>query len=66
MLVLSRRVGESIVISVGGARVTVKVQKILGDQARLCFDAPREVQIDRLELDQAKERRRKAAELAWS
>lgn len=47
MLVLSRKVGEEIVI---GDRIRVRVLAINGNQIRLGFVAPREVQIHRQEL----------------
>ena len=47
MLVLSRRIGESIVV---GDNVVVTVSRIQGNQVRLCISAPREVSIRRSEL----------------
>jgi len=47
MLVLSRKVGEEIVI---GGTIRVRVLSIQGGQIRLGFDAPREVNIQREEL----------------
>ncbi|MFP4312217.1 MAG: carbon storage regulator CsrA, partial [Nitriliruptoraceae bacterium] len=47
MLVLSRRLGESIVI---GNEVTVRVIEVRGDQVKLGIDAPRSVQIHREEI----------------
>jgi carbon storage regulator len=47
MLVLSRRLGESVVI---GDDVVVTVLEIRGDVVRLGVDAPREVQVRRQEL----------------
>jgi len=47
MLVLSRRLGESVVI---GDNVVVTVLEIRGDVVRLGVDAPREVQVRRQEL----------------
>lgn len=47
MLVLSRRIGESIVI---GNEVVVRVIDVRGDQVRLGIDAPRDVQIHREEV----------------
>ena len=47
MLVLSRRVGESIVI---GNEVTVTVLDVRGDQIRIGIDAPRSVQVHREEV----------------
>jgi carbon storage regulator len=47
VLVLSRRVGESIVI---GNEVTVTVLEVRGDQIRVGIDAPRSVQVHREEV----------------
>jgi len=49
MLVLTRKVGESIQI---GDHVTVVVQRISGNRVALSFEAPRDVRILRGELDQ--------------
>ncbi len=59
MLVLSRRLGESVVI---GDDVVVTVLEIRGDVVRLGVDAPREVQVRRQELlDEVAETNRAAA-----
>lgn len=51
MLVLSRRVGESVVIGAGSPdAVTVTVLEVRGDVIRLGIDAPRSVAIHRAEL----------------
>ncbi|GAB4010179.1 carbon storage regulator CsrA [Nocardioides ultimimeridianus] len=47
MLVLSRRVGESVVI---GDDVTVTVLEVRGDVVRIGIDAPRSVTVHRAEL----------------
>ncbi len=47
MLVLSRRVGESVVI---GEAVVVTVLEIRGDVVRVGIDAPRDVAVRRSEL----------------
>ena len=47
MLVLSRKVGERVVI---GDRITVTVLEVKGRQVRLGFEAPPDVQIWRGEL----------------
>ncbi|MCW2754253.1 MAG: csrA [Marmoricola sp.] len=47
MLVLSRRVGESIVI---GDDVTVTILEVRGDIVRVGIDAPRSVAVHRAEL----------------
>jgi carbon storage regulator len=50
MLVLSRRVGEKVLLSSG---VVVKVLAVRGQQVRLGFEAPEEVQIWREEISWA-------------
>ena len=47
MLILTRRVGESVVI---GDEVTVTVLGVKGNQVRLGVDAPREVSVHRQEI----------------
>lgn len=58
MLVLTRRVGESIVI---GNDVVVTVLEVRGDQVRVGIDAPRSVQVHREEVYRAVERENTAA-----
>lgn len=51
MLVLSRRVGESVVIGAGSPdAVTITVLEVRGDVIRVGIDAPRTVAIHRAEL----------------
>lgn len=51
MLVLSRRVGESVVIGDGTPdAVTVTVLEVRGDVVRIGVDAPRSVAVHRAEL----------------
>lgn len=47
VLVLSRRVGESVVI---GDNVTVTVLEVRGDVVRIGIDAPRSISVNRAEL----------------
>lgn len=47
MLVLSRRVGESVVL---GDDITVTVLEVRGDVVRIGVDAPRSVAVNRAEL----------------
>lgn len=47
MLVLSRRVGESVVV---GDDVTITVLEVRGDVVRVGIDAPRSVAVHRAEL----------------
>lgn len=53
MLVLSRKKNESIVID---GQIVVTVIELRGDKVRLGVDAPREVQVDRLEIAEKKDR----------
>ncbi len=47
MLVLSRRIGESVVI---GDNVTITVLDVRGDVVRIGIEAPRSVAVNRAEL----------------
>ena len=47
MLILSRKVGQSIVT---GGNVVVKVVRVDGDQIKLGIDAPREISVNREEI----------------
>jgi len=57
MLILTRRIGEKLII---GENVTVTVLGVKGNQVRIGIDAPRDVQVDREEVHQRilKERER--------
>lgn len=55
MLILSRRLDEKIVI---GPDITITVLGLNGGSVRLGIDAPDEVEVDRLEVRQSKERDR--------
>jgi carbon storage regulator len=50
MLVLTRRIGESVLI---GGEITVTVLDIKGDSIRLGIDAPRQTRIQRAEIVEA-------------
>lgn len=50
MLVISRRCGEWIRLRLGDADVWVQPSEVGKDKVRLCFEAPRDVQITRDEL----------------
>ena len=51
MLILSRRIGESIIIETpAGERITVTVLGVKGNQVRIGTDAPDDVSIMREEL----------------
>ena len=58
MLVLSRKIGESIMI---GNEVMVTVVEFRGDQVRIGVDAPRSVQVYREELYAEVSRQNRAA-----
>ena len=49
MLILTRKVGEKIII---GENVTVTVLAVKGSQIRIGIDAPREIQVHREEIYQ--------------
>ncbi len=49
MLVLTRRVGERVIINAGGKEITVSILESMG-QVRLGFAAPRDVTIHREEI----------------
>ena len=54
MLVLSRKVREEIVITMPtGERVTIIVSEIRGGQVRLAIDAPRQIAVNRGEIQKA-------------
>jgi carbon storage regulator len=53
MLVLSRQLGEAITID---AVVNVRVLAVRGETVKLGIDAPRDVQVDRKEVSEAKAR----------
>ena len=55
MLILTRRPNEAVLI---GPDVKVTVLGIKGDQVRIGFDAPREIDVDREEIALRKERER--------
>jgi carbon storage regulator len=55
MLVLNRRIEESVVITVGGHKVTVTLLTCADGKARLGFEAPKEVLILRKELESKEE-----------
>jgi carbon storage regulator len=50
MLVLSRKVGESIVID---GDIVISVSSVQGGRVKLCIDAPRDKRISRGELDES-------------
>lgn len=67
MLVLSRKVGEKLVI---GENITIVVNRVAGNRVTIGIDAPDEVRIIRGELkpmvDQFQSQREPAPALAWT
>lgn len=47
MLVLTRKVGEAVVID---GEITIKVSQVQGNRVRLCIDAPRTHRVVRSEI----------------
>lgn len=54
MLILTRRISESIVIG-KDAEIRVTVLNVTGNQVRLAIDAPRDIPIDREEIRMRKD-----------
>lgn len=59
MLVITRKTGESVIIS---DKVEVSVLEVIGDKVKLGINAPREIKIIRSELKIAKEMNEQSAE----
>jgi carbon storage regulator len=56
MLILSRKIGESLVIGDDSEPVTVTVISIQGNQVKIGISAPREVLVDREEIRRIKQK----------
>lgn len=56
MMVLSRRIGERIVIGEGANQVVLVVVDIYRDKVRLGFESDHRISIDRSEVREGKER----------
>ena len=54
MLILTRRVGETLVFGEGADQVKVTVLGVKGNQVRIGTEAPKHVPVDRLEIAEAK------------
>lgn len=54
MLVITRRPGEWVVITVGDVEIRMQLNEFIRGKIRLSFDAPRSVQIDREEVHERK------------
>jgi carbon storage regulator len=61
VLILSRRIGESLMI---GSDITVTVLDVKGAQVRIGIDAPKEVEIHREEIFKRVQEERKKGPLA--
>ena len=61
MLILSRKLGESIVID---GRITVKIIRLDGDMVKLGIEAPREVPVHRSEVYEEIQRSNRSAAAA--
>ena len=60
MLILTRHVGEQVVV--GDYMLIVTVVSVVGDRVRLGFTADRNIEVDRLEIRQRKDRHKKEPE----
>ena len=50
MLILSRKLGESIIIGKGKNKIVIKLLQTQGKQAKLGIEAPREIPVHREEI----------------
>lgn len=50
MLILSRKLGESIIIGKGKNKIVIKLLQTQGRQAKLGIEAPKEVSVHREEI----------------
>lgn len=50
MLILTRNVGRSLVITAGDQTITVTVLGVKGNQCKMGIDAPKDVAVDREEI----------------
>ena len=58
MLVLTRKIGEELII---GDNITVKIVEISSNKVRIAIDAPRDVSVDRKEVHDKKEKELESA-----
>lgn len=56
MLVLSRKRGERVVVTIEGKEIVIVIADIIGPRAKIGFEGPREVQIKRAELLEERQR----------
>ena len=59
MLVLTRKVGESIIIA---DQIEIKVAQIIGHKVRLAIDAPKNIPVNRKEVHLAIQAKKEKAE----
>lgn len=52
MLVLARRIGEKVILTIDKTRIVLTVVEVRGDKARIGFEAPQTVKIHREEVQQ--------------
>jgi carbon storage regulator len=62
MLILTRRVGEKLII---GEDVTVTISGVRGSQVRIGIEAPRDVRVNREEIHQRILKEQKALNATW-
>jgi carbon storage regulator len=62
VLILSRRIGEKLII---GENVTVTILAVKGNQVRIGIDAPRDVRVDREEIHQRILEEKEAEHQEW-
>lgn len=55
MLILTRRVGETLVIGEGADQVKVTILGVKGNQVRIGTEAPKHIAVDREEIAKAKQ-----------
>ncbi len=64
MLVLTRNVGDRIVIAGAAGSIVVEVRRIAGRKVRIALDAPRDMQISRVDVARQERSVRRVQQLA--
>jgi len=54
MLVLTRRVGEKIIIGRGEDQIVIRINEMIGNQIKIAIDAPKHISVDREEIYKSK------------